>query len=104
MKMKNYKSCPTTLCIVLDTRRIKKSQKYPVKLSVTFERLSEYYQTIFDLSKQEFDKLTASRISNDLLIIRDKLKEIEKTAQNAVNKLDPFSFSDFEKDFISMKE
>jgi len=91
----------TTLCILLDTRRIKKTNKYPIKLRVTFERHSEYYQSIFDLSKIEFDKLTASRISNDLLFIRDQLKEIERTAQNAANnKLDPFSFSDFEKDFI----
>jgi len=90
----------TTLCILLDTRRIKKSKKYPVKLRVTFERLTEYYQSIFDLSKEEFDKLTASRISNELQSIRDKLKEIERTAENAVNELDSFSFADFEKDFI----
>jgi integrase/recombinase XerD len=90
----------TTLCILLDTRRIKKSKKYPIKLRVTFERLTEYCQSIFDLSKEEFDKLTASRISNELQSIRDKLKEIERTAENVVNELDPFSFADFEKDFI----
>ena len=90
----------TTLCILLDTRRIKKSNKYPVKLRVTFERFTEYYQSIFDLSKEEFDKLTASRISNELQFIRDKLREIERTAENAANELDPFSFADFEKDFI----
>ncbi len=90
----------TTLCILLDTRRIKKSKKYPVKLRVTSERLTEYYQSIFDLSKEEFDKLTASRISNELQSIRDKLKEIERTAENAINELEPFSFVEFEKDFI----
>ena len=90
----------TTLCILLDTRRIKKSKKYPVKLRVTFERLTEYYQSIFDLSKEEFDKLTASRISSELQSIRDKLKEIERTAENAVNELEHFSFANFEKDFI----
>ena len=90
----------TTLCILLDTRRIKKSKKYPVKLRVTFERLTEYYQSIFDLSKEEFDKLTASRISSELQSIRDKLKEIERTSENAVNELEHFSFADFEKDFI----
>lgn len=90
----------TTLCILLDTRRIKKSKKYPVKLRVTFERATEYYQSIFDLSKEEFDKLTASRISNELQSIRDKLKEIERTAENVVSGLDPFNFPEFEKDFI----
>ena len=86
----------TTLSIILDTRRIKKSNKYPVKLRVTFERVTEYYQTIFDLTKDEYDKLSASRISNELQTIRDKLKEIERTAENAVKDLGSFSFTDFE--------
>ena len=90
----------TTLSIILDTRRIKKSNKYPVKLRITFERVTEYYQTIFDLTKDEYDKLSASRISNELQTIRDKLKEIERTAENAVKDLGSFSFSDFENEFI----
>lgn len=90
----------TTLSIILDTRRIKKSNKYPVKLRVTFERVTEYYQTIFDLTKDEYDKLSASRISNELQTIRDKLKEIERTAENAVKDLGSFSFTDFENEFI----
>ena len=89
-----------TISIILDTRRIKKSNKYPVKLRVTFERVTEYYQTIIDLSKDEYDKLSASRISNELQSIRDKLKEIERTAENTVKDLGSFSFVDFENDFI----
>jgi integrase/recombinase XerD len=89
-----------TISIILDTRRIKKSNKYPVKLRVTFERITEYYQTIFDLSKEEYDKLPASRISIELQSIRDKLKEIERTAENTVKELFPFNFTDFENVFI----
>ena len=89
-----------TISIILDTRRIKKSNKYPVKLRVTFERATEYYQTIFDLAKDEYDKLSASRISNELQTIRDKLKEIERTAENAVKDMGSFSFTDFENEFI----
>lgn len=90
-----------TISIILDTRRIKKTKKYPIKLRVTFERVTEYYQTIFDLSKDEYDKLTASRISNELQSIRDKLKDIERTAENAVKESGSFSFADFENDFIN---
>jgi integrase/recombinase XerD len=89
-----------TISIILDTRRIKKSNKYPVKLRVTCGRIPEYYQTIFDLAKDEYDKLSASRISNELQSIRDKLKDIEGTAENAVTVLNPFNFRDFETDFI----
>lgn len=38
------------ISILLDTRRIKKFDKYPVKLRVTFDRKSEYFQTTLDVS------------------------------------------------------
>lgn len=88
-----------TISIILDTRRMKKADKYPIKLRVTFQRVPEYYPTVFDLSKEEWEKLSASRISNDLQIIRDKLKELERRAENAIKELAPFTFSEFEKDF-----
>lgn len=90
----------STINIILDTRRIKKTNKYPVKLRITFERVTEYYQTIFDLSKDDYDKLSASRVSAELQTIRDKLKEIERAAERAWMDLDTFSFTDFEKNFI----
>ena len=89
-----------SLNVILDTRRIKKSDKYPVKLRATFERVANDHQTIFDLSKEDFEKLSAYRISGDLQVIRDKLRDIERTAQNAAVKLDPFTFEDFERDYI----
>lgn len=90
----------TTTSIILDTRRIKKTEKYPVKLRVTFQRVTEYYQTVFDLSKEEWQKLPASRVSNELQQIRDKLKEIESKSKTVIENLEPFSFADFEKNFI----
>lgn len=89
-----------TISIILDTRRMKNGNKYPVKLRVTFNRVTEYYQTVFDLSKEEWQKLSASRISNDLQSIRDKLKETERLATTAISQLEPFSFQEFDKDFI----
>ena len=89
-----------TISIILDTRRMKKSNKYPVKLRVTFQRVTEYYQTAFDLSKEEWQKLSASRVSNELQHVRDKLKEIESKSKAAIENLEPFGFADFEKNFI----
>jgi hypothetical protein len=78
----------------------KKTEKYPVKLRVTFQRVPEYYQTIFDLSKEEGEKLSASRISNELQQIREKLRELEWLADSAVKEFIPLSFPEFEKTFI----
>lgn len=94
----------TTISIILDTRRVKKADKYPVKLRVTFQRVTEYYPTVFDLTKEEWGRLPASRISKELQPTRDKLKEIERKAENAVKGLSPFTFANFEKDFIKANE
>ncbi|HUS00492.1 MAG TPA: site-specific integrase [Chitinophagaceae bacterium] len=88
------------LSVLLDTRRMKmKTKKYPVKLRITFEREVQYYQTIFDLSKEEYKRLSSSRISEDLKKIRDQLRSIERDAEAAVDP-ETFSFTEFEKDYI----
>ncbi len=50
-----------TIAISLDTRRLKrKTGKYPVKLIVTYERNPQRYQTIYDLTQDEYKNLSAS--------------------------------------------
>ena len=88
------------LSVLLDTRRMKmKTKNYPVKLRVTFDREVQYYQTIFDLSKEEYKRLSSSRISEDLKKIRDHLRSIERDAEAVVDP-ETFSFAEFEKDYI----
>jgi len=90
-----------SISIELDTRRVKKKTgKFPVKLLVIFEREPKRYQTIYDLSDEDWRKLDASRISSSLQTIRDKLKAIEASAQEYVSRHEDFSFVDFEKDYI----
>jgi len=90
-----------SVVITLDTRRVKKKTgKYPVKLLVTFNSEPKRYQTIYDLTQPEFDNLSASRVSEASKIIRANLKQIQRTAEDAANSLQPFSFDEFEKDYI----
>lgn len=99
--MKTILVMSATISIILDTRRIKKkNSKYPLKLRVTFDRTSQYYPTVYDLSKEDHEKLSATRISVQLQSIRDKLKEIQRAAENAASELEPFNFEEFEKSFI----
>jgi integrase len=92
---------PISVAIILDTRRIKKRiSKYPVKLRVTNMRCSKNYQTIYDLSEEDYQKLPASRVSDKLQDARKKLQEIKRSAENYINELDPFSFFEFEQGFI----
>lgn len=89
-----------TISVILDTRRMKQGNKYPVKMRVTFQRTTEYYPTLYDLMQAEWNKLSATRVSNDLQPVKDKLKEIERTAEAVIKEISPFTFTEFEKFFI----
>jgi integrase/recombinase XerD len=90
-----------TATIILDTRRMKKkSAKFPVKLLIIYKGDPKRYQTIYDLSKAEFDNLKASRVSQELKPTRDSLKQIQHNVDDFLNSLHPFSYNEFEKEFI----
>lgn len=85
----------------LDTRRIKKkTNKYPLKLRVYCQELVQFYTTVFDLSQDEYKKLDAKRVSDELQDIRETLKKIIVAAGAVIDKQEVFSFSDFERGYI----
>ena len=86
--------------IVLDTRREKNSGTFPVKLRVTFNRKSEHYTTIYDITESDFKKFSAHRISDSLIALKETLNSIEVDAIKAAKEISPFSFLAFETDFI----
>ena len=101
----NYSVMPAIVSIILDTRRMKiKTGKYPVKLQVSFERTTLHYQTIFDLTKDEYSKLSAPRIGSGLLNIRDRLKSLGRESEDYIKDVSSFSFYEFERDFITPHE
>lgn len=89
-----------SVSIFLDTRRIKKSKKHPIKLRVIHHRSAREYSTIFELSEVDYKKLAAPRISEGLLEIKRNLQEVTAAAEAVLQELDPFSFSEFERAYI----
>jgi integrase/recombinase XerD len=89
-----------TFSIILDTRRVKQSGKYPIKLRVTFQRKPKPYQTVFDITESDWEKLSAPRISSELQTLKNRLKEIEKEASTVIENFQLFSFEEFEDKFI----
>jgi len=90
-----------SLAMILDTRRIKKkTAKYPLKLRVTCERLSQHYTTVYEITIEDHKKLSASRLSAGLQEIKEKILEIERAGARVVEDIDPFNFPEFEKNFI----
>lgn len=85
------------ISIYLDTRRKKADGKYPVKLKV-YTTKRKYYPTIFDLSENEFQSVyLTTRPRKDFKELRKKLIAIESKAINVAEKLNPFTFDEFER-------
>ncbi len=58
------------------------------------------YQTIFSLSQEEYNKLSASRTSGNLQNIREKLKQIQREADIYVGQNLQFNLLQFVNEFI----
>lgn len=97
----NYSVMDVSVTIYHDTRRIKQNQKYPVKLRISNQiETPVLYPTVFDLSIEEFNKLSDKNCGKILANIRKKLNELEISAQQLADQVDPFSFYIFERDFV----
>ncbi len=79
----------------------KKTGKFPIKLRVVFKSAPKDYQTIYELTEEEYEKLSAPRVSKELHEVREKLKEIKANAEAFIKDIDPFSFTEFETGFVS---
>ena len=71
--MFHYSKDRVTVASVLDTRRAKDNNTYPVKIRVGFNRIQRYYPTGKNLTTEEWEKLSSTR--NRTLV--DTREEIE---------------------------
>jgi len=95
MQMEKY-----FISIVLDKRREKDNNKYPVKLRVFTPkpRKQKLYPTIFEYTEKEFAGIwESSKPRREHKENRKKLSAIENRAIEIADKIVPFSFDEFEK-------
>ena len=89
--------------IVLDTRRPKNKNLYPVKLRVYSTRfqVKKLYATKYDLSKKDFASIwETEKPRKEHKEIRNELQAIELRANDICKTLKPFSFPLFEKKYL----
>lgn len=79
--------------IVLDTRRKKTDNTFPVKIRVTFLRQQKYYPTGIDLSQAEFDAVMATKVKQAFREIRITLDAKLQGIREAIENIPHFSFS-----------
>lgn len=92
-----------TAACILDTRREKKNETYPIRLRIIYNRRPKYYATGEELSKTDWDKLTSGKARNELKDLKFKLTTIEKYASDIIDDITYFSFEEFEKRYQSKK-
>ncbi len=86
--------------IVLDSRRAKADNTYPVKLRITFERKQKYYPTNKNLTNTEFDRLmTGKRLSDQEKETKYSVEAFEKKAIDIIDGLPFFTWAIFEKQY-----
>jgi integrase/recombinase XerD len=87
--------------IILDTRRALKTDKYPVKLRVTFQRKQRYFATECQLTKNEFDVVMGKAPKGKSKDIRLSLEALEQKANGIISKTTVFDFGSFEHSLYS---
>ena len=105
--MKMYAKCmqicimkPHT-AIILDTRRALKTDKYPVKLRVTFKRKQRYFATECQLTKNEFESVMGKSPKGKNKDIKLDLQALENKANEVISKMSVFDFDTFERSLYS---
>lgn len=88
--------------------RAKQDGLHNVKIRVTFGTRRKHYGTDFDLTPSEFDKIfypkkkaTPTKEQQETKI---KLEAVLNKATDIIDKLDPFTYPDFEKHFLSSND
>jgi integrase/recombinase XerD len=89
-----------TVKLFHDTRRIKVTGTYPVKVRITCDRRSKYYETGVSLTKEEFKRIFMKRIPVELREKKDTLFEAEAKATYLLKEIKPFNFPIFERRFL----
>ena len=90
-----------TASIYLDEYRPKKTGKCSVKIKVTFDRKRNYYQTNYELTKDEFEKVVnGKRLNNNENEMRVKLNSRLNKAREVIEDLSIFTFNNFDESYF----
>ena len=58
--------------LVIDKRRPKKENLYPVKIRITHQRIQKYYAVGIDMSEVDFDRISKNSVRKELRIAKKR--------------------------------
>jgi integrase/recombinase XerD len=89
--------------VVPDNRRSKDSNRFPLKLRVTYKGDRRYYGTGYDASIEEWNIINSVDAKGNLRKIKNGIAAIENDALTCSVEIAPFSFKQFENQFFDQK-
>jgi len=89
-----------TVKVLPDIRRKKGKGKFPLKLRITHKGDRRYYATGLDANEEEWAAINGPNVKGDFRRIRAEIVEIETKAEGCAEKILPFSFKQFEREFF----
>ena len=89
--------------VVPDNRRSKDSNRFPLKLRVTYKGDRRYYGTGYDASIEEWNIIHSTGAKGNLRKIKNGIAAIENDALKCSVEIAPFSIKQFENQFFDQK-
>jgi integrase/recombinase XerD len=94
-----------TATVFLDTRRMKKSGNYPVKLQIYYNGKAMAYATGLDASEKDWEKTKADRVKDEFVKeLRTEKRALISAAETILKEMPAFSFQEFERIMFKKKE
>ena len=90
--------------LVLDKRRPKKENLFPVKIRITHQRIQRYYAVGIDMSEIDFDRINNNSVRIELRTAKKKVLLFQSKVQHIIDSLEDFTFPEFEKKFLKKKD
>jgi integrase/recombinase XerD len=84
-----------------DWRYKKSNNSFPFRLWVSYQDDRKDYQTAFQISKEDYPKLSAKNVGANIKNIREKIRSIETDLQIYLKEISDFDFAVFERAFIN---
>ncbi len=90
-----------SFAIIQDTRKVTKEGLFPLKLRVTFNRITRLYGISKELTEEQFSKLYSSKLRDEnLKDIRLYCDAIKQKAEEVTDKIETFTFDKFKDAFF----
>lgn len=100
--MDSFKATAST---VLDKRRSKEGNVYPVKIRVYFDDDDRSYKTGIDLAEKEWEKMNGKNLrDDDLRTVKRKVNKFLEKANKIIDSLEEFTFEAFKEAYYEERK